>query len=153
METFGSRLKTERKRLGLTQAQLGKIGGVATNAQGHYESGSRYPRADYLGYVAKSGIDIVFVITGFSAAEKLQMHLPSQLEPSAQCLSDRLPVILEHLRICVQSVANALYEISRLHTPDDQAPPDGEVTLRLKRLHDEAAAFVMSATSAKIPTA
>ena len=62
--SIGARLKSERHRLGLSQAAIGRIGGVEANAQGRYESGMRLPRADYLASLAESGIDVLFVITG-----------------------------------------------------------------------------------------
>ncbi|MGR3885621.1 helix-turn-helix domain-containing protein [Pseudomonas sp. 1152_12] len=62
--SIGSRLKAERVRLGLSQAAIGNIGGVAVNAQGRYENGIRFPRADYLANVASAGVDVLFVITG-----------------------------------------------------------------------------------------
>ncbi|MGC6371877.1 helix-turn-helix domain-containing protein [Pseudomonas sp. K2I15] len=61
---IGARLKAERVRLGYSQAALGKVGGVETNAQGRYENGVRFPRADYLALIAAAGIDVLFVITG-----------------------------------------------------------------------------------------
>lgn len=65
--SIGTRLKSERLRLGLSQAAIGTIGGVAVNAQSRYENGGRLPRADYLASVAKAGIDILFVVTGSRA--------------------------------------------------------------------------------------
>ena len=63
MDTFSSRLKQERIRNKLTQHALAELGGVQPNAQGHYESGQRMPKADYL--VATSGtLDIAYIITG-----------------------------------------------------------------------------------------
>ncbi|MCI8212856.1 hypothetical protein AUC61_25315 [Pseudomonas sp. S25] len=64
MEGMGPRLKAERKRLGLSQRDLGVIGGVEANAQGLYERGNRFPNAEYLRAVAKSGVDVLYVITG-----------------------------------------------------------------------------------------
>lgn len=61
---IGARLKSERLRLGLTQAMLGAAGGVEVNAQGRYEAGARIPRADYLASIAKVGIDVLYVVTG-----------------------------------------------------------------------------------------
>jgi len=46
MKDLGNRLKEERKRLGLSQQELGSIGGVEANAQGKYENGERIPRSD-----------------------------------------------------------------------------------------------------------
>ncbi|WP_324830992.1 helix-turn-helix domain-containing protein [Pseudomonas saxonica] len=62
--TIGARLKSERMRLGLSQAAFAEVGGVAVNAQGRYESGARIPRADYLALVAAKGVDVQFVIIG-----------------------------------------------------------------------------------------
>jgi transcriptional regulator with XRE-family HTH domain len=64
MEGMGSRLRTERKRLDLSQHDLGVIGGIEANAQGLYERGKRFPNAGYLGAIDKAGVDILFVITG-----------------------------------------------------------------------------------------
>lgn len=64
---FGSRLKEERLRLCLTQTKLGSIGGVATNAQGHYEKGLRFPKADYLLAITAAGADAQYLLTGLPA--------------------------------------------------------------------------------------
>lgn len=64
MESMGPRLKSERKRLALSQHDLGVIGGVEANAQGLYERGKRFPNASYLSEVAKAGVDVLYVITG-----------------------------------------------------------------------------------------
>jgi len=70
MNTFSSRLKQERLRNKLTQHALAELGGVQPNAQGHYESGHRMPKADYL--VATSGtLDIAYIITGKRTSEML----------------------------------------------------------------------------------
>lgn len=64
MEGIGTRLKSERKRLDLSQQELGAIGGIEANAQGLYERGKRFPNAGYLGAIAEVGVDVLFVITG-----------------------------------------------------------------------------------------
>jgi transcriptional regulator with XRE-family HTH domain len=64
MKDLGTRLKNERKRLGLSQQEFGAIGGVEANAQGKYENGERIPRSDYLAAVGQKGVDILYVITG-----------------------------------------------------------------------------------------
>jgi len=63
MKDLGSRLKEERKRLGLSQQEFGAIGGVEANAQGKYESGERIPRSDYLAALEKKGVDILYVLS------------------------------------------------------------------------------------------
>lgn len=64
MKGIGLRLRQERTRLKMSQSALGAVGGVETNAQGNYESGARYPKADYLLRVAGAGVDLDFVLTG-----------------------------------------------------------------------------------------
>ncbi len=55
MTRIGERLREERTRLRFSQSILGSIGGVETNAQGNYESGSRSPKALYLEKIAAAG--------------------------------------------------------------------------------------------------
>ncbi|WP_225773942.1 helix-turn-helix domain-containing protein [Pseudomonas sp. Marseille-Q5115] len=69
MTAIGSRIREERERLRLTQRAFGEIGGVEPNAQGKYESGERWPKADYLAAVADHGVDVLYVLTGARAAE------------------------------------------------------------------------------------
>jgi len=64
MSTIGSRLRQERVRVGLTQRQLGLLGGVAANTQGFYEKDMRSPRADYLSRILEAGVDVVYILTG-----------------------------------------------------------------------------------------
>lgn len=64
MSDFSERLKAERKRLGLNQADLGAAGGVTKGAQLNYESGERAPTADYLQRLVGAGIDVPFLFTG-----------------------------------------------------------------------------------------
>jgi transcriptional regulator with XRE-family HTH domain len=64
MSTIGIRLRQERVRVGLTQRQLGLLGGVAANTQGFYEKDKRSPRADYLSRILTAGVDVVYILTG-----------------------------------------------------------------------------------------
>jgi transcriptional regulator with XRE-family HTH domain len=74
MKEIGARLRQERKRLGLSQREMGLLGGVAANAQGKYESGLRAPKADYLAALARAGVDILYVLTNRRVAT---LHLDS----------------------------------------------------------------------------
>lgn len=67
--SIGERLRSERKRLGLNQADLGKAGGVQLLAQSNYENGKRTPSAEYLSAVAKQGVDVQYVLTGIHAIQ------------------------------------------------------------------------------------
>lgn len=64
MDNFGERLRSERERLGLSQTEIGALGGVQKNAQHNYEIGKRLPDAGYLSALAKQGVDIYYVLTG-----------------------------------------------------------------------------------------
>lgn len=82
MPTFGSRLRRERVRSRLTQSDLAELGGVKSNAQGHYESGYRFPKADYLQAISDI-IDVSYLITSIrspgivSALTPRELHLIS----------------------------------------------------------------------------
>jgi len=69
MTAIGSRIREERERLRLTQRAFGEIGGVEPNAQGKYESGERWPKADYLAAVAEHGVDVLYLLTGKRMAQ------------------------------------------------------------------------------------
>ena len=73
MDDIGSRLKSERTRLGFNQTDFGAIGGVQKLAQINYEKGERFPGADYLQAIAKEGADVQFIITG-DARNALTCH-------------------------------------------------------------------------------
>ena len=62
--SIGIRLAGERKRVGLSQAELGTVGGVKKLAQSNYELGKRAPNSDYLGAILVTGVDVQYVITG-----------------------------------------------------------------------------------------
>jgi transcriptional regulator with XRE-family HTH domain len=64
MSTKGNRLREEREKLGISQEELGAIGGVSRNAQGRYESDDRAPDWVYLERLAQHGVDVLYVITG-----------------------------------------------------------------------------------------
>ena len=61
---FGNRLKTERKKLGLTQAQAAEKCGVSARMWGDYERNISQPKAEQLFLVKNAGIDIDYVMTG-----------------------------------------------------------------------------------------
>ena len=64
VSSIGLRLRKERERLGLSQQAFGKLGGVATNAQGKYENGDRFPRSDYFAAIATINVDLLYVLVG-----------------------------------------------------------------------------------------
>lgn len=64
MEDFGKRLKEERERLGLTQAEFAKACGVGKTAQYMYEKSERLPSISYLQDARLLGCDVLFLLTG-----------------------------------------------------------------------------------------
>jgi transcriptional regulator with XRE-family HTH domain len=64
LEEAGARLRQERARLGLNQAEFAALGGVKRNSQVAYEAGRIAVPADYLLRLSGQGVDIGFVLTG-----------------------------------------------------------------------------------------
>jgi transcriptional regulator with XRE-family HTH domain len=60
----GSRLKSARQALGLSQAALAETAGVSREQWGIYERGGSAPGSEVLAGAAKAGIDVRYVITG-----------------------------------------------------------------------------------------
>lgn len=63
---FGSRLREERKRIGLSQEQLAEEAGIKRLTQSQYEAESREPRISYLAAVGAAGIDLYYLLFGRS---------------------------------------------------------------------------------------
>ncbi|KVQ82183.1 transcriptional regulator [Burkholderia multivorans] len=72
--SIGARLKEERLRIGLSQAEIAALGGLSNKTQLSYESDTRSPDANYLAALAKIGVDVLYVITG---ERSVQSTLPS----------------------------------------------------------------------------
>nr|WP_176704525.1 helix-turn-helix transcriptional regulator [Pseudomonas sp.]QBM91751.1 XRE family transcriptional regulator, HtH motif [Pseudomonas sp.]QBM91826.1 transcriptional regulator, XRE family [Pseudomonas sp.] len=105
MDTLATRLRSERIRLKLSQRELGNIGGVATNAQGKYESGERSPRADYLEKIFLVGVDVYFVLTG----ERGPLFLPE-----VKNTPEVVTLLQKDLASITKAVGNVVRRISLL---------------------------------------
>jgi transcriptional regulator with XRE-family HTH domain len=103
MDGIGDRLREERERMRLSQAAFGEVGGVKANAQGKYESGERYPGADYLSAVAASGVDVLYVVTG----ERKPVPAASLTAEEATVL-EQFRSMSDESRASVRRVAEAL---------------------------------------------
>ena len=66
-----ARLVEERDRLGLTQVEMAKTGGVAFRTYCDYEAGKSEPRASFLAQAAAAGIDVLYVLTGAHSAAQM----------------------------------------------------------------------------------
>ena len=62
--SFGERLLEERQRLGLTQVEFAKQGGVSRLAQLKYEHGEHMPSVEYLERLFRAKVDAIFLLTG-----------------------------------------------------------------------------------------
>jgi transcriptional regulator with XRE-family HTH domain len=126
MEGMGNRIKLARLKLKLSQANFARVGGVATNAQGHYESGFRRPRADYLFKLGAAGVDIGFLVTGSRPAPAIKPPPQQSIGVNANG-SDRdltairvEALIMDYLRHSLGSIAQAMVAIHQLKDHRDQ---------------------------------
>jgi transcriptional regulator with XRE-family HTH domain len=62
--SFGARLKEERRRLGLKQAEFAERVGTDMPKQSLYERNQRELRASYLARLEPVGVDVRYVVTG-----------------------------------------------------------------------------------------
>ena len=60
----GERLKSERKRMALSQEALGNLCGVQRLAQLNYEKEESTLTLEYMKKAEKAGVDILFVLSG-----------------------------------------------------------------------------------------
>ncbi|TFY90719.1 helix-turn-helix domain-containing protein [Pseudomonas nabeulensis] len=100
MKPVGIRLREVRKSMNLTQPEFAALGGVEGNAQAHYESGARLPKANYLIGIAHGGADILYVLLG--------VHTPT-LEAS---LSPQEAVVIKHYRALQKQDQGAISQLS-----------------------------------------
>lgn len=62
---FNKRLRKERERMGLSQAEIALATGVSLSTQGAYEAGTRVPDLTYLTRLSKlNGVDTLYVLSG-----------------------------------------------------------------------------------------
>jgi transcriptional regulator with XRE-family HTH domain len=119
MSDIGSRLRQERKRLGLSQREMGQLGGVAANAQGRYESGERVPKADYLAAVASIGVDVLYVLTdrraSVSMSDLVERVTATGGEPAAMFVQVQQAV--SQLVSTIEQISTAYEEEARQTSP------------------------------------
>jgi transcriptional regulator with XRE-family HTH domain len=60
---FGERIKNERQRLKLSQAEFAELGGVSRQSQANYESEHRVPDLNYLSSLCDK-VDVMYILTG-----------------------------------------------------------------------------------------
>jgi transcriptional regulator with XRE-family HTH domain len=72
------RLKSERIRLGLNQAQAGDLCGVSREMWGKYERGLAVPGGEVLFSFAAKGADIQFIFTGIRIVSLIEPLTPRE---------------------------------------------------------------------------
>ena len=98
--TFGDRLKSERKRLALTQTEMGELAGIAKTTQLNYEKGERHPDSVYLAAIAAAGVDVLYVLTG------------NRTPQSEQALSVREQSVVYNFRVLSEADKAAIQRLS-----------------------------------------
>jgi len=97
------RLREEREKLRMTQADMAEAGGVKPQAVSLYEAGKRSPDAKYLERVATVGVDVGYVLTGQRSQPAL-----SPLTPEENALLDNYKQADEAGRAAARRVLDAL---------------------------------------------
>lgn len=92
--TFGERLREERARLGMKQAEMAQAGGVTRTTQHIYEQDIRAPDLGYLDLLRKKGVDLSYIVLGVRRVEEAadDLHLNRQTLSNVYRLVDEVSV-------------------------------------------------------------
>lgn len=112
---FNAKLKEERKRLSLSQTDLGKACGVTKQAQIRYEKGERQPDSDYLQKAHKAGVDVSYLITGIRTQP---VELPSD---EALLLDSYRALDAEQKKMTLRFLLGGLEHLKNDENDDDDA--------------------------------
>lgn len=77
--SIGARLREERTRLSLSQADLGEIFDVDRKVVRNYEENKTSPRADQLARFQDHGADVVYIITGYRLPLSVREDVPEYM--------------------------------------------------------------------------
>lgn len=109
---YGSRLRIERSRLGITQTLLASAGGVSKPTQVAYEADTYVPDLSYLDGISTAGVDRIFVVTGKTTSqfvtENFDWKLHQEVVEVVMELSDELGVQLPAVKL--SGLVRILYE-------------------------------------------
>lgn len=139
MTGIGQRLRQERQRLKLSQSAMGTLGGVETNAQGNYESGARFPKADYLLRLIEAGLDITFVMTGTRSPNI--GAFTSLTPPRSRLVDEHLGNVTHQLHRNLHALIDALYQMTVLIESRVNDTADEKVKMELDTIRSEAQAL------------
>ena len=122
---FGHRILQERRRLELSQAELGELVGVSRAAQTAYEAGRSLPDLGYATRAVEAGLDLDYVLTGKTGAEtaieKMDWNLASQLMIAILEVADEYQLSLPRAKLV--PLLKVLYELE-VTTKSSLAPID-----------------------------
>lgn len=92
-ETLGRRLREERERLGLTQAQLAEAGSVRRITVYQYERGDRPPSLEFMVGAERVGVSFDYVLRGTKSVSTLSgQYVDIELASELYYLVDRYGV-------------------------------------------------------------
>lgn len=77
-ESIGVRLSRERVRLRLTQSECARLAGVAKNTLINWENDKGSPTAVALQALARSGLNVIYVLSGKSALSRLSAQISAR---------------------------------------------------------------------------
>lgn len=95
---IGSRLRAERKKLGLNQSELAAIGAVTLGTQSRYEAGG-VPATEYLLRIGEAGADWFWIVTGTERSAHSLNPVAQQMVDAFMALPPALQTaLIEHAR-------------------------------------------------------
>ncbi len=115
---LGQRLRAERDRLGISQDEFGKVGGVSRATQYLYEQGDRMPTLEYLVRVISVGVNLGYLVFGAGDHKRREgLVLDQRTLASAYQLVDEIArdsrgrlLDLEHRTALFQAICAAVAE-------------------------------------------
>lgn len=99
---IGSRIKEERARLGLSQAEAAEKTGISREMWGKYERGSAIPGGEVLFSFASIGADMQFIMTGQRPAQA------ATLSPREAALVDNFKNMVDEDKRAIERLADAV---------------------------------------------
>lgn len=121
MSSIGERLRSERSRIGLTQAQMAERLGVSLRTQLAWEKGDSTPNAEHLALAAQAGADVQFVVSGLAEIEEIRTSKVVAREPTS--VYGRGPPVPDRQRLAraLAAVAEGLAGSERTLPPERYA--------------------------------
>lgn len=108
---IGLRIKEERERLGFTQQAFAELIGVAKRTFIDWEKDRTSPTAVQLSALSKSGVDVLYVVTGqrmLSVTSPEQVLCSQKMSPEKQELMDAFDDMTAEQRRAILEVGKVL---------------------------------------------